>query len=137
MVGNGKQKNSADSAGTDGAIEGQSPAENSTNTASHATWVAKKAKQKQIAATKQAETSLVVATPSTVPPAARFTHWSTQLAARSQAPLPPDTTSKALLTQDELQYQMNLVSFNSKKVVAGVKLQLHASLYVVSQFDVH
>ena len=31
-----------DSAGTDGAIEGQSPAENSTNTASHATGVAKK-----------------------------------------------------------------------------------------------
>ena len=37
-----------------------------------------------------------------VPPAARFTRWSTQLAARSQAPLPPDTTSEALLTQDEL-----------------------------------
>ena len=41
-------------------------------------------------------------TPSTVPPAARVTRWSTQLAAYSQAPLPPDTTSKALLTQDEL-----------------------------------
>ena len=62
----------------------------------------KKDKQKQIAATKQAETTLVVATPSTVPPAARFTRSSTQLAARSQAPLPPDTTSEALLTQDEL-----------------------------------
>ena len=37
-----------------------------------------------------------------VPPAARFTRSSTQLAARSQAPLPPDTTSEALLTQDEL-----------------------------------
>ena len=37
-----KRKNPADSAGTDGAIEGQSPAENSTNTASHATRVAKK-----------------------------------------------------------------------------------------------
>ena len=98
----GKRNNPADSAGTDGAIEGQSPAENSTNTASHATRVAKKAKQKQIAATKQAETTLVVATPSTVPPAARFTRWSTQLAERSQAPLPPDTTSEALLTQDEL-----------------------------------
>ena len=43
-----------------------------------------------------------MATPSTVPPAARFTRWSTQLAACSQAPLPPDTTSQALLTQDEL-----------------------------------
>ena len=42
MAGNGKRKNRADSAGTDGAIEGQSPAENSTNTASHATRVAKK-----------------------------------------------------------------------------------------------
>ena len=79
MAVNEKRMNPADSAGTDGAIEGQSPAENSTNTASHATRVAKKDKQKQIAATKQAETALVVATPSTVPPAARFTHWSTQL----------------------------------------------------------
>ena len=102
MAGNEKRMNPADSAGTDGAIEGESPAENSTNTASHATRVAKKAKQKQIAATKQAETTLIVATPSIVPPAARFTRSSTQLAARSQAPLPPDTTSEALLTQDEL-----------------------------------
>ena len=62
----------------------------------------KKAKQKQIATTKQAETALVVAIPSTVPPAARVTCLSTQLAARSQAPLPPNTTFKALLTQDEL-----------------------------------
>ena len=42
MAGNGNRKNPADSAGTDGAIEGQSPAENSTNTTSHATRVAKK-----------------------------------------------------------------------------------------------
>ena len=42
MAGNEKWMNPADSAGTDGAIEGQSPAENSTNTASHATRVAKK-----------------------------------------------------------------------------------------------
>ena len=42
MKGKRKRKNAADSAGTDGAIEGQSPAENSTNTASHATRVAKK-----------------------------------------------------------------------------------------------
>ena len=97
-----KQKNYAGSAGTDGAIEGQSPAENSTNTASHATRVAKKAKQKQIAATKQAQTAVVLATPTTLLPAARLTRASTELAACSQAPLPPDTTSKALLTQDEL-----------------------------------
>ena len=70
MAGNGNRKNPAYSAGTDGAIEGQSPAENSTNTASHATRVAKKAKQKQIAATKHAETTLVLATPSTVLPVA-------------------------------------------------------------------
>src|SRR3954463_3574359 len=94
MTGNEKRMNPADSAGTDGAIEGQSPAENSTNTASHATRVAKKDKQKQIAATKKAETALVLATPTTVLPAARRP--------RSQAPLPPDTTSQALLTQDEL-----------------------------------
>ena len=38
----GKRKNPADSAGTDGAIEGQSPVENSTNRVSHATRAAKK-----------------------------------------------------------------------------------------------
>ena len=41
MAGNEKRMNLADSSGTNGAIEGQSPAENSTNTASHATRVAK------------------------------------------------------------------------------------------------
>ena len=102
MAGNEKQMNPADSAGTDGAIEGQSSAENSTNRVSHATRAAEKVKQKQIAATKQAETALVLATPSTVLPAARVTRASTELAARSQAPLPPDTTSQALFTQDEL-----------------------------------
>ena len=101
-TGKRKVNNPADSAGTDGAIEGQSPMENCIDRVSRATRAAEQAKQKQIAATKQAETTLVVATPSTVPPAARFTRRSTQLAARSQAPLPPDTTSKALLTQDEL-----------------------------------
>src|SRR4051812_35858278 len=102
MTGKGKRKNPADSAGTDGAIEGQSPAENCTNRVSRATRAVEQAKQKQIAATKQAEIALVVATPSTIPPAAQFTRWSTQLAACSQAPLPPDTTSEALLIQDEL-----------------------------------
>ena len=102
MIGKRKRKNHADSAGNDGAIEGQSPAENSTNMASHATRAAKKAKQKQIAATKQAETTLVLATPSTVLPTARVTRASTELAARSQDPLPPNTTSQALLTQDEM-----------------------------------
>lgn len=102
MAGNGNRKNPADSAGTDGAIEGQSPAENCTNRVSHATRAAEQAKQKQIAATKQAETALVLATPTTVLPAARLTRASNELAARSQAPLPPDTTSQALLTQDEL-----------------------------------
>ena len=102
MAGNEKQMNPADSAGTDGSIEGESPAEISTNTASHATRAAKKAKQKQIAATKQAETTLVLATPTTVLPASRLTRASTELAACSQAPLPLDTTSEALLTQDEL-----------------------------------
>ena len=102
MAGNEKRMNPADSAGTNGAIEGESPAENSTNTASHATRVAKKDKQKQIAVTKQAEIALVLATPTTVLLAARLTRVSTELAARSQALLPPDTTSQALLTQDEL-----------------------------------
>ena len=102
MAGNEKRMNPADSVGTDGAIEGESPVENSTNTASHATRTTKKAKQKQIAATKQAMTALVLATPTTVLPAARLTRASTELATRSQAPLPPDTTSQALLTQDEL-----------------------------------
>ena len=94
--------NPADSAGTDGAIEGQSPAENCTDRVSRATRAAEQAKQKQIAATKQAETTLVLATPTIVLPAARLTRASTKLAAHSQAPLPPDTTSEALLTQDEM-----------------------------------
>ena len=102
MAGNEKRMNPADSAGTDGAIEGQSPAENCTDRVSRSTRAAEQAKQKQIAATKQAETALVLATPTTVLLAARRTHVSTELAARSQAPLPPDTTSQALLTQDEL-----------------------------------
>ena len=101
-IGKGKRNNPADFAGTDGAIEGQSPAENCTDRVSRATRAAEQAKQKQIAATKQAETALVLATPTTVLPAARLTRASTELAARSQAPLPPDTTSQALLTQDEL-----------------------------------
>ena len=66
----GNWKNPADSAGTDGAIEGQSPAENCTDRVSRATRAAEQAKQKQIVATKQVETTLVVATPSIVPPAA-------------------------------------------------------------------
>ena len=53
----GKQNIPADSAGTDDAIEGQSPAENCTYRVSHATRAAEQAKQKQIAATKQAETT--------------------------------------------------------------------------------
>ena len=101
-TGKGKQNNPADFAGTDGAIEGQSPAENYTDRVSRATRAAEQDKQKQIAATKQAETSLVLATPTTVLPAARRTRASTELAACSQAPVPPDTTSQALLTQDEL-----------------------------------
>ena len=66
MAGNEKRMNPADSAGTDGAIEGQSLAENSTNRASHATRAAKKAKQKQIAATKEVETAIVLATHTTI-----------------------------------------------------------------------
>jgi hypothetical protein len=97
-----KRKNYADSVGTDGAIEGQSPPENCTNTVSRARPATKQSKQKLIATTKQAVTALVFATPSIVPTAARVTRLSTQLAASSQAPLPPDTTSEALLTQDEL-----------------------------------
>ena len=62
----------------------------------------KKDKQKQIAATKQAATTLVLATPTTFLPAAWRTRVSIELAARSQAPLPPDTTSQALLRQDVL-----------------------------------
>ena len=42
MAWNEKRMNPIDSVGTDGAIEGESLAENSTNTTSHATRVAKK-----------------------------------------------------------------------------------------------
>ena len=69
-TGKGKRNNPADSAGTDGAIEGQSPAENCTDRVSRATRATEQAKRKKIATTKQEETALVVATPSTVPPAA-------------------------------------------------------------------
>ena len=70
MAGNEKRMNPADPSGTDGAIEGQSPAENCTDRGSRATRAADQAKQNQIAATKQAETTLVLATPTTVLPAA-------------------------------------------------------------------
>ena len=70
MTGNRNRKNPADSAGTDGAIEGQSLVENCTDRVSRAARAAEQAKQKHIVATKQAETTLVVATPSTVPPVA-------------------------------------------------------------------
>ena len=71
------RKNPTDSVGTNGAIEGQSPAENWTDRVTRATRAAEQAKQKQIANTKQAGTTLVVATPSIVPPAARVTRLST------------------------------------------------------------
>ena len=87
-IGKGKRKNPADSAGTDGSIEGQSPAENCTDRVYRATRATEQAKQKQIATTKQAKTALVLATPSKVLPTARVTRASTELAARSQAPLP-------------------------------------------------
>ena len=45
MAGNEKRMNPADSAGTDGAIEGQSPVENCTNGVSRATRAAKQSKQ--------------------------------------------------------------------------------------------
>ena len=79
-----KRKDYADSAGTDGAIEGQSPPNFFTNVVSRGTRAAKQAKHKLIAATKQAETTLVVATPSIVSLAARVTRSSTQLGARSK-----------------------------------------------------
>ena len=65
MAGNEKRMNPADSASTGGAIEGQSPVENCTDGVSRATRAAEQTKQKKIAATKQAERTLVVATPST------------------------------------------------------------------------
>ena len=47
MTRKGKRKNPADSASTDGAIEGQSPAENCTDRVSHATRAVEQAKQKK------------------------------------------------------------------------------------------
>ena len=95
-----KRNSSVDSAGTDSAREGRSPPDKCTNTVSPATPPAKCTKDKQ---TKQATIALVVATPSsTVPTCARLTRSSTLLAASSQAPLTPDTTSEALLAQEDL-----------------------------------
>ena len=72
-----KRKNYADSASTNGAIEGQIPPENCTNAVSRATRATIQAKPKLIASTKQAAIALVVATPSTVPTAAQVTRLST------------------------------------------------------------
>ena len=104
-----------DSSGTDSAVEGPSPAENCRNGVSRATRAAEQAKQKPIATTKQVETALVVATSSTIPPAARVTRWSTQLAAHFQPPLPPNTTSKALMTQHELARSYELCGLQQKE----------------------
>ena len=52
MAWNEKRMNPADSVGTDGAIQGQSPTENCTDMVSRATRAAEQAKRKQIAATK-------------------------------------------------------------------------------------
>ena len=83
MAGNEKWMNPADSAGTDGAIEGESPAENSTNTVSPAPPAA--------------------ASASTVPASQPVTRSFASELSSSQAAFTPNTTSEALLTQDELE----------------------------------
>ena len=102
MAGNEKRMNPADSAGTDGAIEGQSPAENSTNTASHATRVAKKAKQKQKSIHTVSRAPPAVASASIVPASQPVTRSFAPELASSQAAFTPNTTSEALLTQQDL-----------------------------------
>jgi hypothetical protein len=53
--------------------------------------------------TEQPTTALVVAAPSSiVSTGARVTHLAASLSASSQSPLPPDTTSEALMTQTGL-----------------------------------
>ena len=71
-----------DFAGTYSAVEGPSPPAKSTNTVSPAPPAA--------------------ASASTIPASQPVTHSFAPELASSQAPLPPDTTSEALLTQDEL-----------------------------------
>ena len=106
-----------DSAGTYSAAEGPSSPAKSTNIVSSAPPVA--------------------ASASTVPASQRVTRLFATKLASSQATFTPNTTSNALLHNRTWQDQMNLMSINTKKVPDRVKLQLHAPLYVLSQFDVH
>ena len=106
-----------DSAGTYSAVEGPSPAAKSTNTVSPAPPAA--------------------ASASTVP--------ASQPITRSFAlswPVPKLPSHLTLLPKHcwhnrTWQDQMNHMSINTKMVPDRVKLQLHAPLYVLSQFDVH
>ena len=106
-----------DSAGTYSTVEGPSPPAKSTNIVSPAPPIA--------------------AFASTVPTSQLVTCWFAPELASSQAAFTPNTTSEALLTQQAWQDQMNLMSINTKTVPDRVKLQLHAPLYILSQFDVH
>ena len=127
MAGNGNQKNPADFAGTDGAIEGQSPAENSKTRHPMLHKLQK----------SQTETNSCRQTSRGSPSSCNTYHsttsctsyscvnWASSMFPSSLATLLPKHSWHKTSWQD----QMNLVSFNIKKVVAGVKLQLHTSVW--------
>ena len=106
-----------DSAGTYSAVEGPSPPAKSTNTVSPAPPAA-------------ASTSTVPASQPVL--VCLLRNW----------PVPKLPSHLTLLLKHcwhnrTWQDQMNLMSINTKTVPDRVKLQLHAPLYVHSQFDVH
>ena len=106
-----------DSAGTYSAVEGPSPLAKSTNTVSPAPPAA--------------------ASASTVLASQRVTRSFAPELDSSQATFTHNTTFEALLTQQDLARSDEPHSINTKTVPDRVKLQLHAPLYVLSQFDVH
>ena len=106
-----------DSAGTYSAVEGPSPPAKSTNTVSPAPPAAASA------STEPSSQRVLVCL---------LRNW----------PVPKLPSHLTLLPKHcwhnrTWQDQMNLMSINTKTVPDRVKLQLHAPLYVLSQFDVH
>ena len=106
-----------DSAGTYSAVEGPSPPAKSTNIVSPAPPAA--------------------ASASTVPASQRVTRSFLHNWPAHKLPSHLTLLPKHCWHNRTWQDQMNLMSINTKTVPDRVKLQLHAPLYVLSQFDVH
>lgn len=107
-----------DSVGTYSAVEGPSPPAKYTNTVS--------------------PTPPAASSASTVPASQQVTRSFAPQLASSKAAFTPNTTSKALLTQQDLARSDEPHEHQHQDGTPDrVKFQLHAPLYVLSQFDVH